>query len=166
VEDKKMEYFNASTRKEKMAISRDIVSAWRDQNPPGRFLIKDELNTGLWNDVGDQKAREKISQALREKGPEFRRHHGMRQNDMDDTGTAKPNTPRSAVVSKQHSSIFFFFYISFIWPLILICRPKKNSNSKYIRTRASLISTYPIRRIWTLTLYFRTMIRLILIQVR
>jgi hypothetical protein len=95
-----------------MAISRDIVSAWRDQNPPGRFLIKDELNTGLWNDVGDQKAREKISQALREKGPEFRRHHGMRQNDMDDPYAAKPNTPRPEVVSKQHSFILYFIYLA------------------------------------------------------
>ena len=28
--------------------------------------------TGLWNDVGDRKAREKTSQALREKAPQIR----------------------------------------------------------------------------------------------
>jgi hypothetical protein len=133
VEDKKLEYFT-STRREKGAMAREIVRAWRDQNPPGRFLIKDELVTGLWEDVGDKKAREKISQALREKGPEFRR-----QNDMDDT--SKPNKPRiGEVVSKQHSSISFSF-IHFVGPLVylLICQKIIFADSKNIRKRQSLL---------------------------
>ena len=43
----------------------DIVRRWRDQNPPGRFLAKDPA-TDLWREVGDEKARDKTSQALRE----------------------------------------------------------------------------------------------------
>ncbi len=43
-----------------------IVRAIRNGDPPGRFLKKDE-KTGKWIDVGDKKAAEKTSQALREK---------------------------------------------------------------------------------------------------
>ena len=49
-----------------MAISRSIVKLVRNMSdPPGRFLEKD-VTTGLWNDVGDKKAIEKTSQALRD----------------------------------------------------------------------------------------------------
>ena len=61
-----------SSKRDKPFVSRGIVRAVRAQNPPGRFLQKDE-KTGLWYDIGDQKAREKTSQALREGAPEIRR---------------------------------------------------------------------------------------------
>jgi hypothetical protein len=48
-----------------------IVKALRNSDPPGRFLRKDE-KTGKWYDIGDKKAAEKASQALREKTPEER----------------------------------------------------------------------------------------------
>lgn len=48
-----------------------IVRALRNSEPPGRFLKKDE-KTGKWYDIGDKKAAEKASQALREKTPEER----------------------------------------------------------------------------------------------
>jgi hypothetical protein len=48
-----------------MAISRSIVDAVRSMNPPGRFLEKN-MDTGLWNDIGNRKAIEKTSQALRD----------------------------------------------------------------------------------------------------
>ena len=48
-----------------MAISRSIVEAVRSMNPPGRFLDKNH-DTGLWSDIGDRKAIEKTSQALRD----------------------------------------------------------------------------------------------------
>ena len=52
-------------KRQKMLLSRSIVNAVRSQNPPGRFLQKDG-KTKLWFDVGDQRAQEKTSQALRE----------------------------------------------------------------------------------------------------
>lgn len=55
-----------------MTISRSIVEAVRNLNPPGRFLEKD-LNTGLWFDVGDKKAVEKTSQALRDGAANLRK---------------------------------------------------------------------------------------------
>ena len=58
-------------KRQKMLLSRSIVNAVRSQNPPGRFLQK-EAKSDLWYDVGDQRAQEKTSQALREGAPDIR----------------------------------------------------------------------------------------------
>lgn len=55
----------------KPSVARMIVKALRNSEPPGRFLRRDE-KTGKWFDIGDKKAAEKASQALREKTPEER----------------------------------------------------------------------------------------------
>ena len=65
IAEKKDEY-NSSLRTGKPIIAMEIVSIWRDQSPPGRFLRKDE-ETGLWDDIGDEDARIKCSQTLRER---------------------------------------------------------------------------------------------------
>jgi len=54
---------------QKPSVARVIVRAIRNGDPPGRFLRKDE-KTGKWIDIGDKKAAEKTSQALREKTDE------------------------------------------------------------------------------------------------
>lgn len=59
------EIYVTSTKRQKMSISRSIVEAVRSLNPPGRFLEKNPC-TGLWSDIGDRKAIEKTSQALRD----------------------------------------------------------------------------------------------------
>jgi len=51
---------------QKPSVARVIVRAIRNGDPPGRFLKKDD-KTGRWYDIGDKKAAEKTSQALREK---------------------------------------------------------------------------------------------------
>merc|ERR1712176_632126 len=71
VEERKLDYVN-SKRLDKPLVALEIIKVWRSQEPPGRFLKMNE-KTGTWNDVGDKKAREKTSQALREKAPELRR---------------------------------------------------------------------------------------------
>ena len=71
VNSKKCLYLHSSKR-DKPSVSKGIVQAIRNLNPPGRFLQRDEL-TGTWYDIGDQKAREKTSQALREGAPEIRK---------------------------------------------------------------------------------------------
>lgn len=65
------DYLRASKR-DKAGIARKIVEIIRCQNPPGRFLKKDAANPGVWIDIGNRKAREKTSQALREGAPELR----------------------------------------------------------------------------------------------
>ncbi|KAL9188587.1 hypothetical protein ACHAXT_006965 [Thalassiosira profunda] len=67
VEDKKDKYLH-SKRLDKPLVAMEIINEWRGLDPPGRFLKQDD-DTKLWNDVGDKKAREKTSQALREKTP-------------------------------------------------------------------------------------------------
>jgi hypothetical protein len=54
---------------EKLKISRSIVAAIREQK--GRFLERD-AKKGTWYDIGDKKAIEKTSQALREGQPKLR----------------------------------------------------------------------------------------------
>jgi len=57
-------------KNDKPAISRAIVRTIRESN--GRFLKKDE-KSGLWFEIGDDAAREKTSQALRQRAPEMRK---------------------------------------------------------------------------------------------
>ncbi|KAL7579338.1 hypothetical protein ACA910_014014 [Epithemia clementina (nom. ined.)] len=57
-------------KNDKPAISRAIVRTIRELN--GRFLKKDE-KTGMWFEIGDDAAREKTSQALRQRAPEMRK---------------------------------------------------------------------------------------------
>jgi hypothetical protein len=65
------ELYVSLPKKQKMLLSQSIVNAVRAQQPPGRFLQKDN-STERWFDVGDKRAQEKTSQALREGAPEIR----------------------------------------------------------------------------------------------
>lgn len=58
-------HYRAATKKGKSQISRDIVAAIKNLQPTGRFLKRDG-NSGLWEEVNDDVAREKTSQALRD----------------------------------------------------------------------------------------------------
>lgn len=58
-----------SKRRDKPRIAEKIVRTIRQRG--GRFLKKDS-NSNTWRDVGNTKAREKTSQALREGAPELR----------------------------------------------------------------------------------------------
>ena len=64
MEELKPEY-KACSRTEKGDVAMKVLKEWRAQDPPGRFIKRDE-NTGLWNDIGDNDARIKCSQVLRE----------------------------------------------------------------------------------------------------
>jgi len=64
VDTKKGEY-NAAKRGKKELVARDIVEAWRAQDPPGQFLKYNKITT-LWSDIGDDKAVEKTFQTLKD----------------------------------------------------------------------------------------------------
>lgn len=66
------ELYVSSNKRDKMAISRSIVEAVRARKPPGRFLEKDP-DRNLWFDIGDKKAIEKTSQALRDGAAAYRK---------------------------------------------------------------------------------------------
>jgi hypothetical protein len=86
VEKRKVDYVN-SKRLDKPLVALDIIREWRNQKPPGRFLKLDE-KTDLWFDVGDKKAREKTSQALREKAPLLRKQQEEQIQEMNDSDLA------------------------------------------------------------------------------
>ncbi len=65
----KVEYV-ATQKSEKGMFAKLIVTQIRGLNPPGRFL-KQNPDTGLWDDIGDKKAVDKTRQALREQAPEI-----------------------------------------------------------------------------------------------
>ncbi|KAL7524554.1 hypothetical protein ACHAXR_002038, partial [Thalassiosira sp. AJA248-18] len=58
-------------KKQKVLVAKSIVYAVRSQVPGGRFLQK-QMDDNVWNDIGDLKATEKTSQALREGAPDIR----------------------------------------------------------------------------------------------
>lgn len=70
VNDHKYRYLAAS-KVDKPKVAREVVAIWRKLSPPGRFLTKTKgSKDATWYDVGDQKAREKASQCLRERTPD------------------------------------------------------------------------------------------------
>eukprot|EP00586_Coscinodiscus_wailesii_P003757 CAMPEP_0172480474 /NCGR_PEP_ID=MMETSP1066-20121228/5613_1 /TAXON_ID=671091 /ORGANISM="Coscinodiscus wailesii, Strain CCMP2513" /LENGTH=284 /DNA_ID=CAMNT_0013241795 /DNA_START=52 /DNA_END=907 /DNA_ORIENTATION=- len=69
----KIRYVKAS-KVEKPNVAREVVEIWRNQSPPGRILAispkhssSDSFKDMVWHDVGDNKARMKASQCLRER---------------------------------------------------------------------------------------------------
>jgi hypothetical protein len=71
VKEYKDKYLKAK-KKEKPNVAGEIVDKIRGLDPPGRFLKKDR-ETGYWLDIGDVRAKEKTSQALREGAPLIRK---------------------------------------------------------------------------------------------
>lgn len=90
----KQESYLRATKREKAGVAREIVDIIRNLSPSGRFLKKDTRNPGVWIEIGDRKAREKTSQALREGAPELREEL---------QSEAMPNTPDDS----QRSQPFF-----------------------------------------------------------
>lgn len=64
--NKYRDVYNQARKIDKPKVSRLIVSALRNANPPSRFLRMNE-ETAMWEDVGEKRAAEKVSQTLREK---------------------------------------------------------------------------------------------------
>jgi len=65
----KLRYLKTNKKKDKAKIAKGIVNKIRSLN--GRFL-KEDSNTLLWIDIGDERAIRKTGQALREDAPEIR----------------------------------------------------------------------------------------------
>ncbi|KAL3804703.1 hypothetical protein HJC23_008518 [Cyclotella cryptica] len=99
VEDKKDVYLK-SKRLDKPLVAMQIIKEWRELDPPGRFLKQDEV-TKLWSDVGDKKAREKTSQALREKTGKGSEMDDYEKETRFESGTKM--VPRGNLVTRDHS---------------------------------------------------------------
>lgn len=71
VEQFKAGYVQAS-RYAKAEITADVVRFWRQQTPPGRFLIMTDpskADASTWHDIGGKGATKKVAQCLRERNP-------------------------------------------------------------------------------------------------
>jgi len=98
------ELYLSCKKHEKIKISQAIVSAIRRQNPSGRFLEKD-AKSGLWYDIGDKKAVEKTSQALREGAPKLRQLLNQKGGDSgrDLSKSPVPNRSGGSGSGNQHN---------------------------------------------------------------
>ena len=64
--------YSTSSRYEKARVIAEVVRLWRNQSPPGRFLIITDPTQGdasKWHDIGDHAASKKVAQSLRERNP-------------------------------------------------------------------------------------------------
>lgn len=92
-----VERYRNSTKKDKSKISRELVFYIRNMHPPGRFLKRNAIEQ--WEDVGDDIAREKTSQALRDAV--------SIQSEVKPTTTSSPavdNQPLPPIPSAQNSA--------------------------------------------------------------
>ena len=101
VERKKRVYLTARFKREKRLIAQSIVDEIRALDPPGRFLLKDARES-IWRDVGDEKARDKTSQALRENAGTVRKemeeeYQETRRQQVRDNAIAMGKCPDEAV---------------------------------------------------------------------
>eukprot|EP00557_Chaetoceros_sp_GSL56_P011969 CAMPEP_0176476832 /NCGR_PEP_ID=MMETSP0200_2-20121128/275_1 /TAXON_ID=947934 /ORGANISM="Chaetoceros sp., Strain GSL56" /LENGTH=512 /DNA_ID=CAMNT_0017872553 /DNA_START=3350 /DNA_END=4885 /DNA_ORIENTATION=+ len=88
-------------KKEKPSVAAEVVEIIRNLNPPGRFLKKDK-ETGWYLDIGDARAKEKTSQALREGAPLIRRQ--MFEGTYQETGSVSDSTPEKSTGSPRRST--------------------------------------------------------------
>lgn len=81
-------------KKQKPNVAAEVVTKIRSLDPPGRFLKKDK-ETGWYLDIGDARAKEKTSQALREGAPLIRKQmsEGKRPDGTSSDDGATPEKP-------------------------------------------------------------------------
>ena len=71
IDQHKWRYMKA-TKTDKEELADELVTLWRNQNPPGRFVTKTDPSKGddsLWHDIGNAAARKKILNSLRQQIP-------------------------------------------------------------------------------------------------
>lgn len=102
VNDHKLRYLAAS-KVDKPKVAREVVNIWRSQETAGRFLTKaDKGKDSLWFDVGDQRAREKASQCLRERTPDVMPFvKSLQQQDLPEKTKSKHSSSGSVTGSKN-----------------------------------------------------------------
>jgi len=105
-----------SRKIDKPHISRAIVTEIRNRN--GRFLKKDE-KLGLWFEIGDDLAREKTSQALRQRAPDHLRRlmveDQKRLHELT-TGTKDPSSNPMAVMPSAPPALPSSQYLQMPYP--------------------------------------------------
>lgn len=108
VRERKNQYNLARTKAEKARVANEVIDLVRNQNPPGRFLQRDQSSvTGgvtWWVEVDEIKAMAKTSQALREGAPSIRAAHKDELQDTKRRRKSKKINTSSAAQQKMLSS--------------------------------------------------------------
>jgi len=94
-------WYLSSNKREKREIALELVSRIYTLNPPGRFLEKNEC-TLRYNDIGEERAVAKVSQALREGAPNIRKRIEIESMHRQHTSFHCPND--SLFYSSIHNS--------------------------------------------------------------
>lgn len=98
----KQDYLSKSSNKvHKARIAACVVARIRGSNPSGRFL-KLDTGTGFWMELGDEKARKKAGQALREDASKFRETKAAQRRDK---GVDKAEKPSTSTKSVSHNNL-------------------------------------------------------------
>ncbi|CAB9496264.1 expressed unknown protein [Seminavis robusta] len=84
IEAREVEYMFLESRTEKTEYAMKFVQQLRKEGI--RFLKKDPKNGKLWNDVGDVKMREKVSQNLRERQPKLKKQFEQQRQHQEIMG--------------------------------------------------------------------------------
>ena len=101
VKQYKSDYLKAKKR-DKPKVAKRVVEKIRETG--GRFLERYKMTNGiLWVDIGDERAKEKASQALREGAPEIRRRKAL--SDVDSGGKNGKAIPLEQPATQRASSI-------------------------------------------------------------
>jgi hypothetical protein len=79
-----------STKSKKTRLAKALVNRIRSLDPPGRFLKK--LDNGQWMDIGDDLARDKASQVLRDAVRDVPEYQEVRQRRLDTASQKKADT--------------------------------------------------------------------------
>jgi len=131
------EYSSATAKKDKTNILLSIVSQVRMRSPKGGF-IKQDSTTGLWFEVGDFLAREKVSQAFRDalhncyrSSNEFKKKRKREQSNAKEiSGKQMPKKARSQLkpTAQQEERLQFNRNDNLSTGLIVPDPPKSSSN--------------------------------------
>ena len=94
--------YAAASKSDKPKVTDEVVSRWRAQKPPGRFLSRIDPDDSMskWHDVGDKRARRKCAQALREK--QSRCWNESCEQEAETVGVEASNTEPAA---KRHKTV-------------------------------------------------------------
>jgi hypothetical protein len=98
------ESYLAAKKKDKPSYAQYVVGLVRNQTPSAkcRFLKKDP-NSDKWYDIGDEKAREKVAQALREGAAQLRRDQKRKRGERDDRSDSSSSCGSSGASSDSQA---------------------------------------------------------------
>jgi hypothetical protein len=127
------EAYVQATKRDKASVAKKIVDHIRNLNPSGRFLKKD--SNGDWVDIGDRKAREKTSQALREGAPELREELNIDKESGETVDGKSIDCHNLLTASKIEGE-----FRDHIHPSIVI-RPDQTKSSSSLGNRRRIVSS-------------------------